>query len=112
LGASAVSLAFGTATMSAKGYSIFFDPTSDEGHCAVLGAGVVGIMTALELIKRGRKVTIYAEAIPDSDPKEGAEVTSQCLPIVWMPKEYDWSEDMLKHELVSKLSYEYLRESL
>ena len=33
-------------------------------------------------------------------------------PSVWLPSEYDWSEDMLKHELFSKLAYDYYRESV
>jgi|JI9StandDraft_2_1071091.scaffolds.fasta_scaffold342494_2 hypothetical protein len=47
LGAAAVSLAFGASIMSAKGYTIWLDPTSDSEHCAVIGAGVLGLMTAL-----------------------------------------------------------------
>lgn len=51
--------------MSAKAFTIFFDPTSADGQCAVIGSGVLGLMTALELIKRGRKVTVYASEIPE-----------------------------------------------
>lgn len=65
LGAAAVPLGFGASTMSAKGYTIFFDPTTDFGNCAVIGAGVLGIMTALELNKRGRKVTVYTTDLPE-----------------------------------------------
>lgn len=83
--------------MSAKAYTIFFDPTADEVHCAVIGAGVLGLMTALELNKRGRKVTIYSASIPELEAKEAEQISSQAIPKVWMPNEYDWSEDMLKH---------------
>ena len=98
--------------MSAKAYTIYFDHTAEEVPCAVLGAGIVGLMTALELIKRGRKVTVYSEAIPDLEPKEKPKILSQIMPMIWMPKDYDWSEDMLKHELMSKLSFDFLKESV
>ena len=39
------------------------------------------------------------------------EIPSQELPTVWMPKEYDYSENMLKHELTAKYSHDALRES-
>lgn len=29
-----------------------------------------------------------------------------------MPNHYDWSADPLKHELISKISYDYLKESV
>jgi len=28
-----------------------------------------------------------------------------------MPKDYDWSEDELKHELISKMSYDFYKVS-
>ena len=34
------------------------------------------------------------------------------LGMVWMPNQYDWSEDMLKHEVVSKLSYDSFLEAV
>jgi siroheme synthase (precorrin-2 oxidase/ferrochelatase) len=77
--------------LSAKSYTMYFDVTVEDKPCAIIGAGVVGVSTALELIKRGRKVTVYSAAIPDMEPKEGMEIPSQELPTVWMPKEYDYS---------------------
>ena len=59
-GAAAPSLAYGSSHMSAKSYSIYFDVTASDGQCAVLGAGVMGLMTALGLIKGGRRVTVYS----------------------------------------------------
>lgn len=32
------------------------------------------------------------------------------LPVVWLPNDYDWSEDMLMHELISKLSFDFFRD--
>ena len=69
-------------------------------------------MTAVELAKNGRKVTVYAAEIPDLEVGEGRKVTSGEMGVVWMPKQYDWSEDMLKHEVLSKLSYDYFRQSV
>ena len=86
-----------------------FDPTAEEVLCAVIGAGVSGLNMAVELVKRGRKVTVYSAEIPDLESREVNQVVSGEMPVVWMPKEYDWSEDMLKHEVVSKLAYDHLR---
>lgn len=73
----------------------------------------MGIMTGLELIKRGRKVTIYSSQIAELEPKlENVQVSSQAMPVIWMPNEYEWSEDMLCHQLISKLSFDFLKESV
>lgn len=50
---------------------------------AVLGAGVVGLMTALELLQRGHRVTIYAEAV-------GGATTSVMAGALWLPTGIDF----------------------
>jgi len=57
-------------------------------------------------------VTVYSAEIPDLESREVNQVISGEMAVIWMPKEHDWSEDMLTHEVVSKLSYDYLRESM
>ena len=77
--------------MSAKSVTIYLDATSNI-ECAVIGAGVNGLMTAIELAKRNRKVTLYSDIIPQLNSKKQEEVVgSQVAPSVWMPIEYDWS---------------------
>ena len=62
--------------MSEKAINIHFDPTGDSVQCAILGAGVLGLMTAIELTKKGKKVTVYAEEIPDLEVRSGSKVSS------------------------------------
>jgi NADPH-dependent 2,4-dienoyl-CoA reductase/sulfur reductase-like enzyme len=50
--------------MTSKSYTIFIDPITTENTCAVIGSGVMGLMTGIELAKRGKRVTIYSEMIP------------------------------------------------
>ena len=83
--------------MSEKAVNIHFDPTGDAVQCAILGAGVLGLMTAIQLTKKGKKVTVYAEQIPNLESRTGTHIASGEMSVVWMPKDYDWSEDMLKH---------------
>ena len=72
--------------MSEKAVNIHFNPIGDEVQCAVLGAGVLGLMTAVELAKNGRKVTVYAAEIPDLEVREGRKVSSGEMGVIWMPK--------------------------
>ena len=67
LGASAVPLAYGAATMACRSFAVFYDHHFDA-QTAVIGSGVMGLMTALEMVRRGRRVTIYSADIPDMEP--------------------------------------------
>ena len=78
----------------------------------MIGSGIIGLMTALELIKKGRKVTVYSSSIPGAETEGTKEIASQILPVIWMPKEHDWSEDLLQHELLTKMSYDQFKESV
>ena len=55
-------------------------------------------------------MTVYASEIPNM--QSGAKVPSGELGVVWMPNQYDWSEDMLKHEVMSKLAYDSFLEAV
>jgi hypothetical protein len=76
-------------------------------ECAVVGAGVVGFLTALQLVKYGQRVTIYSDTYHEL--KKSRQPT--LVPRVFMPNNYDWSADSLKHELLAKISYDFLKES-
>lgn len=52
-------LGYGSAHISSKQITMKFEVAKVE-RCAVLGAGVEGLLTAIELIKLGIMVTIYA----------------------------------------------------
>lgn len=68
-GAAGLSLSYGTSYMSAKSVTIHLDATTFI-DCAVIGAGVNGLMTAIELAKRNRKVTLYSEIIPQLNSRK------------------------------------------
>jgi len=53
-------------------------------------------MTALGLIKIGKKVKVYSENFP-SLVKEAKKPASQIIPHIWLPIDYDWSEDLVRH---------------
>ena len=109
-GNASVLMSFGASHIISKSITRYTNYRENQGNCAVLGCGPSGLFTALELLRNGRKVTLYAQQFPtlksESDKKK---VPSQLLPLSWIPSNYDYSADMLKHELISKLSYEYLQ---
>jgi anaerobic glycerol-3-phosphate dehydrogenase len=78
-------------------------------ECAVIGAGIVGLFTALELIRNGQRVTIYSDNFHELNSK--SKTGPALVPRVFMPNHYDWAADQLKHELLAKIAYDYLRES-
>ena len=61
-GAGGVTLSWGTATMAAD--MLRADGVSAETEVAVVGCGVVGLSTALVLLGRGARVTIYTRDLP------------------------------------------------
>jgi len=58
---------------------------------AVLGAGVIGLTTALELLRRGHGVTLYAE-------RSGLDTTSALAGALWLPTgvEFDASRAQIE----------------
>jgi NADPH-dependent 2,4-dienoyl-CoA reductase/sulfur reductase-like enzyme len=52
-------MAYGAAFLIAKSFKIFLDPSINP-TCAVIGSGISGLMTAIELTKGGKLVTIYS----------------------------------------------------
>jgi ribulose 1,5-bisphosphate synthetase/thiazole synthase len=52
-------MAYGAAFVIGKSFKVFIDPIINS-TCAVVGSGISGLMTAIELTKYGRLVTIYA----------------------------------------------------
>jgi hypothetical protein len=65
------------------------DVVTKGNQCAVLGAGVLGLLTALELINRGQKVRIYTKKIPTYGQKNNKlMMTSEIAPGFWFPYDY------------------------
>lgn len=52
-------MAYGSAYIIGKSFKIFIDPSINP-TCAVIGSGISGLMTAIELTKYGKLVTIYS----------------------------------------------------
>ncbi len=73
-GGGGVTLSWGTAEMAAD----LVTAGAAEGEAAVIGAGAVGLATAILLQRRGRNVTIYARDLPPN-------TTSNIAGAQWSP---------------------------
>ncbi|WP_084397827.1 FAD-dependent oxidoreductase [Henriciella aquimarina] len=91
-GGCGVTMSWGTSTVAA-------DMASAQGRrsIAVLGAGVMGLTTALILARRGHDVRVYAAALPP-------HTTSNIAGVLWLPTSYYdpdvASEDFLRRNRV------------
>lgn len=57
---------------------------------AVLGSGIVGLITAIELLKKGHRVVIYSENFPKfGEENPNKRLSSQMKAHVWYPAYYD-----------------------
>ncbi|MCH8488705.1 MAG: FAD-binding oxidoreductase [Oceanicaulis sp.] len=59
-GGAGVTMSWGTTAQAVE----TLERATSERRCAVIGSGVIGLTTGLELVRRGHEVTIYAEALP------------------------------------------------
>ena len=107
-GSSDFALSSGTAFLMTK---LFATHVVDRtAQSAVIGAGINGLLTAIELSKMKTPVTIYTEKIPTIGEKLTTRmIGSQICDGVWMPAGYD-NNDTLKHELLTKLSFDYYKD--
>jgi hypothetical protein len=78
---------------------------------AVIGSGITALMTALYLVKKGCTVNLYLDRMPTMTAKgikyEGEGDGLQ----FWYCGDYD-NNDPLKHELISKLSFDFFRDAV
>lgn len=63
---------------------------------AVLGAGVIGLTTALEFAAHGHAVTVYAERF-------GTDTTSNAAGALWLPTGIEFPEDPAERALLNTL---------
>jgi hypothetical protein len=105
-GSSGVALAYGSAFMSLKQLSVHVK--DDEiNKCAVIGAGLIGLLTANELAKLGFNVTLYSKhPIQTNNHRSSTQMDDG----LWLPFGYDFSSNRLLYELLSKISYEYYKD--
>lgn len=110
-GTSGISLAYGSSFMSVKSIYTFVN-VDHPIDCAVVGSGLIGMLTALELVRSGHYVTVYSDRFAKYGEKDFAKkTTSQVDEGLWLPFGYDTS-DRLRHELLSKISYDYYKDCL
>lgn len=107
-GDSEFSLAFGCAHILSKIMSVKKD-ISKIRSVAVIGSSINALFTTLELLKRGYKVTLYSDDLPN-DKGSSSSNYRQGLQF-WYPGFYD-NCDPLRHELLSKISFQFYKESL
>jgi D-amino-acid oxidase len=88
-GGAGISLAYGSAYISAKSVSVYVGASQlKAAKCAVLGCGIMGLFTSIELAKRGYLTSIYTEAIPQPGAQKDL-LTSQVAVGKWQPGGYD-----------------------
>ena len=63
-------------------------------HIAIIGAGVSGLSTALELLREGHDVTVYAREVTPN-------TTSDIAAAIWMPYKVEPQEEALKWALTT-----------
>ena len=77
----------------------------------ILGAGIVGIATALELAQKGYEITMYSDKFPDKNKTENKTLnTSEIAPGYWLPYYYHFKHDRKLHEKRSLKAYHLYRE--
>lgn len=106
-GSSGVALAYGSAFMSIKSISTYAKE-EDVHTCAVIGSGLIGMLTAIELAKRGLNVTVYTR---NKNANNKGNFTCKIDEGLWLPFGYD-SINRLQYELLSKLTYDYYAECI
>ena len=82
-GGCGVTLGFGTAEVAAD--LVEANTTSATTHTLVLGGGVIALTTALELLTRGHRVTMLAQAY-------ATDTTSNIAGALWLPTGIDFPE--------------------
>lgn len=93
--------------MSVKSLSTYLKE-EDVHTCAVLGSGLIGLLTANELAKKGLSVTVYSK---NSFDRNGKNLACRKDDGLFLPFGYD-SSNRLNYELLSKITYEYYIECM
>lgn len=95
-GTSGISLAYGSAFMSVKSIYTFLN-VDHPIDCAVVGSGLIAMLTALELVRSGHYVTVYSDKFAKYGEKDFSKKTaSQVDEGLWLPFGYD-TTDKLRH---------------
>jgi glycine/D-amino acid oxidase-like deaminating enzyme len=58
-----------------------------------MGCGINGLMTALACVRKGLKVSIYAERLPKANETNATQmIVSEVAPGFWFPQIYDYTD--------------------
>lgn len=95
-----------------KVVSLFDKEEPDFRSVSVIGAGYMGLMTALQLTEEGYKVKVYAGQLPQEDYfyQEGKPcITSLVAGGLWFPFAVDHGEDEASFKSLQQGSFNYYR---
>lgn len=96
-----------------KVVSLFNQEDPEHQSVGVLGAGYMGIMTALQLSKEGHHVTVYADQFPRTNYfyEEGNPcITSLVAGGLWLPYGVDQGSDPVLFQSLQKRSFNYYKD--
>jgi glycine/D-amino acid oxidase-like deaminating enzyme len=81
---------------------------------AVIGAGYLGLFTALYLLKSKYLVTIYSDNTVQDDPyaQQKDLITSQVAGGFWMPFGYNGDQQQELHEMATRMSHYFYKQSI
>lgn len=58
---------------------------SQSRHVAVIGAGIIGVTTAIQLLRRGHRVDIFAKDLDPVNPRGVQPIASTAAGAFWLP---------------------------
>ena len=110
-GSGGIALAYGSAFLATKKFDNKIDQTK-QNSCAVVGSGLIALLTAVELTKKGQTVTVYADRFPKYGENDNSKrIASQVDEGLYLPFGYDIA-DQLQYDLLSKISHDYYKQCL
>ncbi len=92
-GGCGVTISLGSAQIAAD---LVDQCSTPKAHVAILGAGVIGLTTAIELLNRGYTVDVYADKIAH-------DTTSNIAGALWLPMAIEFGNTIKDEELKSRL---------
>ncbi|KAL4453421.1 hypothetical protein ABPG74_017628 [Tetrahymena malaccensis] len=120
-GAGGVSLAPGYANIQVNKFFQRYSSFKNLNHIGIIGSGYMGLFTALELIKLGYKVTIYADQFVKDDGLCSLETdknhptASQIAGGYWLPYGYEYNineETQRVHDQACNFSWNFYKSSI
>lgn len=94
-----------------KVVSLFNQEDPERQSVSVIGAGYMGMMTALQLTEEGHHVTVYADQFPRTNYfyEEGPCITSLAAGGLWYPYGVDTGSDAALFTSLQRKSFNYYK---